>query len=198
MARHVLIVRELPLSGPNRRQQYDAVLETGELIVTSHQPLLDGARQLLARGTIAPDDVLVLRHEGRETEGLSGQAGALAALTTSEPDSGQPRSLRFRRYQPHPGRGPVSPPVAFFSCPGPTSRVPPKLTGDWTASPPQDWPGWRPPRTGPRARSATAPAARIAGNRPRNRSAAARYRTLRAAILGASWAGPGGWLSLRL
>jgi hypothetical protein len=136
MARHVLIVRELPLSGPNRRQQYDAVLETGELIVTSHQSLLDGARQLLARGTIAPDDVLVLRHEGRETEGLSGQPGALAALTTSEPDSGQPRSLRFRRYQPHPGRGarkltPVSPPVAFFSCPGPTSRVPPNLTGDW-------------------------------------------------------------------
>jgi hypothetical protein len=57
-----LIVR--PVGDPQKAGSFVAWLEnTGDLVVRSRQPLVDGARELLARG-FDPAALLTMRHEG--------------------------------------------------------------------------------------------------------------------------------------
>jgi hypothetical protein len=57
---------------PNGHVRFLATLEsTGEFVVRSHQPLVDGARELLARG-YEPTTPLTMRHEGKAYD-ASGQ-----------------------------------------------------------------------------------------------------------------------------
>jgi hypothetical protein len=62
-----LIVSLKPVSDlrPNRAARFAARLEsTGDFVIRSHQPLVDGARELLARG-YDPEVLLTMRHEGK-------------------------------------------------------------------------------------------------------------------------------------
>jgi hypothetical protein len=66
---------------PNR---FDAMLEgETEVLCTSSQPFLDGARKLLARGH-SPQTILVMRHAGSDDVALRGSLGAAAKLTVDE------------------------------------------------------------------------------------------------------------------
>jgi hypothetical protein len=66
---------------PNR---FDATLEgETEVLCTSSQPFVDGARKLLARGH-SPQTILVMRHAGSEDAALRGSLGAAAKLTVDE------------------------------------------------------------------------------------------------------------------
>jgi hypothetical protein len=109
MDRITIIVRERKgPKPPNGKQQYEAYL-AGELILSSHQPLLDCARALLATGRIKPTDVLGMRREGDVDDALSGQSGELAKWTTSEPDSGlpggsYPKFVKYVSYSREPRR----------------------------------------------------------------------------------------------
>jgi hypothetical protein len=57
-----------------------------ELIVTSRQPLHDGARELLKRG-FAPDERMTIRHEGRDYDSFEPRPlDELAQWTITESD----------------------------------------------------------------------------------------------------------------
>ncbi len=71
----------------------------GELIVTSKQPRLDGARELLKRG-YSPDTLLTTRAEGRDYDSfIPAPIGELAKWTIVEEDK---NGLRRRLWKPHP------------------------------------------------------------------------------------------------
>ena len=71
----------------------------GELIVTSKQPRLDGARELLRRG-YSPDALMTTRAEGRDYDSfIPAPIGEVAKWTVYEEDK---KGLRRRLWQPHP------------------------------------------------------------------------------------------------
>jgi hypothetical protein len=77
-----------PKRSPNGAMRFDA----GELVCTSHQPLFDGARLLLARGYPA-ETLLTTRHVGNGYDNvIPAPLGELAELTCDE------ANLRFRRW----------------------------------------------------------------------------------------------------
>jgi hypothetical protein len=67
-----------------------------DLVVDSHQPFLDGARELLQRG-YDPETILVMRHAGSKTDSLRGKIGEAAKWTVTEPDRGK---IQFRKWAP--------------------------------------------------------------------------------------------------
>jgi len=69
-----------------RAGQYIATCD-GELIVTSTQPLLDGARELQARGA-PPDSIITTRHRGAADWAMRARLGSAAKLTVVERASG--------------------------------------------------------------------------------------------------------------
>jgi hypothetical protein len=83
-----------------------AVLEsTGDFVVNSHQPLADGARELLARG-FDPATPLTMRHAGKAYDSFEPMPiGQWAKVTYTEPDK---ESLRLRNWRPHPGTVPFA------------------------------------------------------------------------------------------
>jgi hypothetical protein len=75
---------------------------TGELIVKSHQPLVDGARKLLEQG-YGPDALLTIRHHDRAYDSFPAQPiGALARLTYAESAGA---TLRLKLWEPFPAAG---------------------------------------------------------------------------------------------
>ena len=80
-----------------RNGQYIGAV-AGRDIVSSHQPFLDAARELLGEG-IDPGATLVMRWATTGTESLRGLIGVAAKLTVNEscPD-GVPRFRSYRSY----------------------------------------------------------------------------------------------------
>ena len=98
-----LIARPHLERGGFHLDRFDAYLDD-ELITTSRQPLLDGARALLARG-FDPDALLTMRHAGRDYDSFRPQAiGELAKWTITERDR---KGLRRERWR-SPKRTPSS------------------------------------------------------------------------------------------
>jgi len=83
---------------PTRAARLVARLEsTGEHIVCSHQPLVDGARELIARD-YNPATLLTMRHAGRGYDSFPPRPiGALARVSYSESEA---RALRRIPWQP--------------------------------------------------------------------------------------------------
>lgn len=80
--------------------RYQARLDDGsELVKSSRQPFLDGARELLRRG-IDPVTPIVMRRPGSATDALRSTIGAAAKLTVDE------GTQRFRSWQPFAWGGP--------------------------------------------------------------------------------------------
>jgi hypothetical protein len=80
--------------------RFDAYLD-GQLICTSKQPLLDGARELLRRGH-DPAALLTTRHDGKGYDNfVPALIGELAKWAVEENDAG----VKFRRHRPWPGNG---------------------------------------------------------------------------------------------
>jgi hypothetical protein len=93
-------VRVDPPGSAGRPVRFIATLEsTGDFVVLSDQPLVDGARELLARG-FDPFTFLTLRHAGKEHDSfLPLQLGDWAGWTYSEGTKGD---LRLRHWMPRP------------------------------------------------------------------------------------------------
>jgi hypothetical protein len=80
---------------PERPGRYAAVLPDGRVLVQSRQPLLDGARKLLAEG-VPPDTVIETRHEGSTIVAQRTTVGEAAKWTVKEHDKG---GLQRKRYE---------------------------------------------------------------------------------------------------
>src|SRR5262249_47617787 len=92
-----------------RNGRFHATLN-GELLTTSRQPLLDGARELLERG-YDPNTRIVMRHDGSKVDALPSTIGAAAKLTVEERAH---RRIRFAAWKHHPHFGdPAQPMFAF-------------------------------------------------------------------------------------
>ena len=79
---------------PKRAGCYDACLGDGRvLVIASRQPFFDAARRLLGLG-YDPTTVLVMRHEGSDTDCLTGRIGAAAKLRVKE-GKGRPRFVAW-------------------------------------------------------------------------------------------------------
>jgi hypothetical protein len=97
----------LTLCPNGRHGLFDAYLGA-DLICTSHQPLLDGARALLALGYSA-DRTMTTRHEGKGYDSVIPQPiGEFAKLTVVEEAAG----LRIRRWRTRPLDACAARPVA--------------------------------------------------------------------------------------
>jgi hypothetical protein len=79
---------------PERPGRYAAVLPDGRVLVQSRQPLLDGARKLLAEG-VPPETVLETRHKGSTIVAQRSTVGEAAKWTVHESDKGGIRRERF-------------------------------------------------------------------------------------------------------
>jgi hypothetical protein len=80
-----------------RGQLFDGTVDGREVVTRSVQPLLDGARALLADGVDAATRI-ALRHAGSVTAALRATVGAAAGLTIEEGE----RPPIFRRWKPSP------------------------------------------------------------------------------------------------
>ena len=81
-----------------KSDRFDAFLD-GEFVVTSRQPRLDGARELLRRG-YSPDTLMTTRAHDRGYDSfIPAPIGELARWTIVEEDK---NGLRRRLWQPHP------------------------------------------------------------------------------------------------
>jgi hypothetical protein len=90
----ILILRR----DPDRTWRYEAHLDS-ERVVTSDQPVVDGARELLARG-FDPADMLTARHAGSDVDSFrSMPISQWARWTYKEPTSGR---LQRTNWTPHP------------------------------------------------------------------------------------------------
>jgi hypothetical protein len=79
-------------------RQFEAYLD-GAPICTSHQPLLDGARELLRRG-FDPATLLTMRHAGKTYDSFIPKPIAeLAKWTAVERGSGGPRLERYQAFR---------------------------------------------------------------------------------------------------
>jgi hypothetical protein len=93
----LIYVEELKRSG-----RYKATLADGTVLLkSSRQPLLDGARALLAQG-IDPETVLVMARKSAGTESLLARAGDAAKLTVQEGDRVGPRFVKWKPYPQSP------------------------------------------------------------------------------------------------
>jgi len=97
---------EAPHVAPARTPgKFAAFLGERQIVAASRTPFCDGARALLAEGTAAPGDLLVMRHAGGEHDALKAAVGVAAKLTVSEEtNTGRPR---FVSWTPHPKAPPM-------------------------------------------------------------------------------------------
>ncbi len=106
-----LIIRLCSLTAAKHADKFDAYVD-GHYIVTSREPLLDGARELLRRG-YDPDTLVTTRHDGKAFYSFEpAPLGRLAGLTMEESDA---RGLRLRKWEPYPNavsRHPVEAPAS--------------------------------------------------------------------------------------
>lgn len=104
---------------PSRPGAFTGHLEDGSRVVArSRQPLVDSARELLARG-VDPSTPLAMRHAGKSFDSFAKPApvGELARWTYSEPDLGRLHRRPWKAFSP----SPVSPPSAISA---PVNRYP--------------------------------------------------------------------------
>lgn len=74
----------------------------GEFVCQSHQPIVDGARELLKRG-FDPSLAMTARHDGKAFDSFAAHSvGAWAEITYSEGE----RGIRPGRWRPNPVFGP--------------------------------------------------------------------------------------------
>ncbi len=89
-----LILRPCSLTAAKHADKLDAYLD-GHYIVTSREPLFDGARELLRRG-YDPATLMTTRHDGKAFDNFEPLPLArLAGLTTRE-DSNGPRIVKWK------------------------------------------------------------------------------------------------------
>jgi hypothetical protein len=89
----VVIILARPISAG----RYKALVGDRVLVASTRQPLLDGARALLAEGA-DPDRPLVMRHAGSEVDALIATSIAAAKLTVQEGDRGGPYLRPWRPF----------------------------------------------------------------------------------------------------
>lgn len=93
-----LILRPCMFTSDKHADKLDAYLD-GHYIVTSREPLFDGARELLRR-RYDPDTLLTTRHDGKAFDNFEPLSLArLAGLTMVERDK---RGLQLVKWKPHP------------------------------------------------------------------------------------------------
>jgi hypothetical protein len=101
---HITTIIIAPI--PTRRGYFTARCD-GRLLCRSRQPLLDGARELLASGYPA-GDTIIMKSAGSEVDAMTSTIGAAAMLTVTEEVDRPPR---FRRWKAR-DLGEGSPPIA--------------------------------------------------------------------------------------
>jgi hypothetical protein len=93
---------------PARPGTFTAHLD-GRPIVTSRQPFLDAARELLKLGHLA-DAIIIMRHAGSEIDALRSTIGKAARLTVKEAAAGRgPRFAPWNVFRPCPVASPMAP-----------------------------------------------------------------------------------------
>jgi hypothetical protein len=80
-----------------RGQLFDGTVDGRMIVNRSTQPMLDGARALLAEGA-DPATRLVMRHEGQDYDALRSTIGAAARMTVRDDRTGKPV---FVKWQPN-------------------------------------------------------------------------------------------------
>src|SRR3974377_1351708 len=98
----VHIIHVAPARTPGK---FAAFLGERQIVAARRTPFCDGARALLAEGTAAPGDLLVMRHAGGEHDALKAAVGVAAKLTVSEETN--PGRPRFVSWTPHPKAPPM-------------------------------------------------------------------------------------------
>lgn len=88
---------------PQKAGSFVAWLErTGEVVVRSRQPFVDGARELLAQG-YDPATLLTMRHEGKAWDSF--RPAPILQWAGSTYTEGETSSLRKARWMPRPAVG---------------------------------------------------------------------------------------------
>jgi hypothetical protein len=96
----MIVIVVSPLSGG----RFEA--RVGDLVIcVSRQPLLDGARVLLA--DYPPETALIMRHAGSNTDALRSTIGAASRLTVEEGDRTGPKLRRWKPYSRGGGQPPI-------------------------------------------------------------------------------------------
>jgi hypothetical protein len=106
-----IVIVVTPAGYSTRGQLFDAAVDGRCIVTRSVQPLLDGARVLLAHG-IAPERQIALQHAGSDHDALCSTVGAAARLTVQEGE----RAPTFRLWKPSP-RAAGSAPMRFGDSP---------------------------------------------------------------------------------
>jgi hypothetical protein len=104
----ILIVAPASASSSSRGQLFDGMIDGREVVTRSTQPLLDGARALLAEGS-DPRTRIMMRHAGSSADALRSTIGTAAQMTVGEGE----RPPIFRPWKPSPHAA-VTPPVQGF------------------------------------------------------------------------------------
>jgi hypothetical protein len=96
-----LIIRASSLTSGKHVDKFDAYLD-GQYIVTSREPLFDGARELLRRG-YDTNTLMTTRHDGKAFDSFEpAPIGTLVTLRVEESDK---RGMSIRKWEPHPNAG---------------------------------------------------------------------------------------------
>ena len=87
-------VRMDPKTSAGRHVRFIATIEgTADFVVLSHQPLADGARELLARG-YDPSELLTMRHDGKAFDSFKpAPIGQWAKVTYWESNKGRLQAM---------------------------------------------------------------------------------------------------------
>ena len=92
-----LILRPCSLTAAKHADKFDAWLD-GHYIVTSREPLLDGARELLRRG-YSPDTLLTTRHDGKDFDNFEPLPLARLARLSTQHDRERRPSLKVQAHK---------------------------------------------------------------------------------------------------
>jgi|SRR6516162_7613839 len=114
---HTVTVTVAPITS---RPGYYTARADGRLLCRSRQPLLDGARELLAAG-YPTETTLVMKHAGSGVEALRTTIGSAARLTVETDEQGRPI---FRQWRGPRTRGPA-PPADYLRNSDPRDLAPP-------------------------------------------------------------------------
>jgi len=113
----------ITIAAISTRAGYYAARCDGRLLCRSRQPLLDGARELLAFG-YAADAVIVMKHAGSEVEAMRSTIGVAARLSVETDEQGRPI---FRQWRGPRTRG-AAPPTAYSQNSDRLRDPPPYIT----------------------------------------------------------------------
>lgn len=87
----------LVVSETSRRcGRFDGFINGEQIVASSHQPMFDAARELLRRGAM-PQDRIVMRHAGSSVDSLKSMVGDAARLAVEE-TGGAPQYRVWRAF----------------------------------------------------------------------------------------------------